>query len=302
MQRKQKKKLFKKILLGLLIIVLSTILVFAASKIITSIRDKKIKNSIESLNKGKTSYVFVEINPSMMLTVKNKKVINVTCLNKDCLDIYNSIIVEGKNINDSISDIYKTARSKGYNTDKIKIKTTDRIEIDEKEYISIEFIDELDKDKLLKEANINKTINDNIDYYRKLWNELKKDKDYGYVYNCRMENTVLKCFINVKEDIRIDVDDEDMGLARLNRFRKMMEYNSSMVRVFNKFGIETSSDTDMGFFFELSNIYINGKKFEFNIYDWLFYDYNNNGINYYFELSDLNLLNPAEVLNKVKSE
>ena len=31
-----------------------------------------------------------------------------------------------------------------------------------------------------------------------------------------------------------------------------------------------------------------------------FYDYNNKGGNYYIELSDLNLLNPGEALNKLK--
>lgn len=294
----KKKNIIKKILLLLVTLILILLVFTFIKKIVFRINDNRIKNSLNELINEKIDYVFVDINPSMVLTVKNNKVLDLTCLNDDCLSIYNDINIKDININESIDKIYNASKEKGFNIDSgVKIKTTGNIDITKKEYITIEYINNKTKDLLLNDTN-----DSNDKYYESLWNELKKDIDYDKVYTCNMDNKELKCNIIYQEDLSIGVDDKDMGLSRLNRFRKLLEYTEKMSRVFNKFNIKTDSDTDMGIFFELSSIYINDIQFEFNIYDWIFRNYDDENMNKYFELSDLNLLNPNEVLSKLKSE
>lgn len=304
MEKKKRKKIFKKILLGLLLVVIVLILSFLINKLIMKINDNKIKDAMNTLYKDKITYVFVEINPSMVLTVKNNKVLELSCLNDDCLTIYDDINIKDIDINDSINRIYNTAKDKGFNTDNgIKIKTTGNVDIGKKDYINIEYIDSNKAKRLLVDVKNNEELNNvnNDDYYTNLWNELKKDKDYNDVYNCKMDNDELKCYIMYKPDISISVDDEDMGLARLDRFRKLSAYMSKMNRVLNKFGVKTKSDTDMGIFFELSYLYINDIEFDFDMYNWVFRNYDNPDIEKSFNITDLNLLNPNEILNRLKT-
>ena len=304
MEKKPKKKILKKIMIAFLIFIIILIMLFFINRLIMKINDNKIKNAMNTLYKDKITYVFVEINPSTVLIVKNNKVLNISCLNDDCLSLYDDINVKDIDINDSINKIYNTAKSKGFNTDNgVKIKTTGNIEIDKKEYISIEYIDKNKANKLLKDVINSKELKDsnNNDYYIKLWDELKKDKDYNDVYNCKMDNDELKCYIIYKPDISISVDDEDMGLVRLDRFRKLSTYMSKMNRVLNKFGVKTKSDTDMGIFFELSYLYINDLEFDYDIYNWVFRNYDALDNEKSFNITDLNLLNPNEILNRLKT-
>lgn len=48
---------------------------------------------------------FVEINPHLLLNVKDNKVMKTVCLNEDCKKIYNDLSLENKNINEGIDII-----------------------------------------------------------------------------------------------------------------------------------------------------------------------------------------------------
>ena len=180
-----------------------------------------MNNVINEISKDRIDYVFIEINPSFVLTIKENEVNDIACLNDDCVSIYNDIDVKGKSIGDSIDSLYNLAKEKGFDTSKgVKVKTTISLNFENKDYISVEFIDETSKQELLSNIKNNEEIKNksNVGYYTKLWEELKKDKDYDKVYACNMDNNELKCYIILQTGINKDSDynvEDDTGLNYL---------------------------------------------------------------------------------------
>ena len=203
---------------------------------------KKMNNTINELSKDKVDYVFIEINPSFVLTIKENKVNDAACLNDDCVSIYNDINIKGKSIIESIDNLYNLAKEKGFDTSNgIKIKTTIEIDIKDKDYITIEFINETTKNELLSNVKNNEEIKNisNDDYYARFWEELKKDKDYDKVYTCNMNNKVLECYIILDTGIN---QDSDYNMNSESDFERVMGLIfNSQADIFNtlkKFGIE----------------------------------------------------------------
>lgn len=197
----------------ILLVIVVLIILFITFKLITNIINKnnvkKMNNVITKLNTEKTSYVFVEINPSLVLAVKDSKVDDIACLNDDCLSIYKDLDVKGKDLDSSIDVIYNVSKEKGFDTTNgVKVSSTDTISIENKDYITIEYIDSTREKELLNEIKNNETIKEvsNEDYYTKLWNELKKDKNYDKVYTCSMNNKELECYITLETGINNDSD------------------------------------------------------------------------------------------------
>lgn len=249
---KRKKHIFRKILLTLLIIV---ILYFSYNFIdgkVNELKAKKFYHEINDLSNERTDFVFVEINPHLLLNVKNNKVIKTMCLNEDCKKIYNDLSLENKNINESIDIIYNVSNEKGFDTSNgVNIKTTGKIEIEEKTYIQVEYINEATKNEILsnvKDVDIDNISND--DYYNNLWDKLKKDPDYGNLYSCDMENGELACFLTWKE-----LSSNVNPVAKRKKYREI-KY------VLEKFGIKTESKTEYGFTNDVEYFYIDGAKFE----------------------------------------
>ncbi|MBE6159131.1 MAG: hypothetical protein E7159_04840 [Firmicutes bacterium] len=209
---KKKSKVKKILLIILLIIVLLVVLFFGYRFIKNKIDEKNAKKYSEivsELNKDKISYVFVEINPHLVLTIKDNKVNDIACLNDDCLSIYKDLDIKGKDLDSSIDVIYNVSKEKGFDTSNgIKLSSTDTINIKNKENITIEYIDTTKEKELLNDVKNNETIKEvsNEDYYTRLWNELKKDKDYGNVYTCNMNNKELECYITLETGINNDSD------------------------------------------------------------------------------------------------
>jgi len=210
---KKKSKVKKILLIILLIIVLLVVLFFGYRFIKNKIDEKnaeKYSKIVNDVNKDKVSYVFVEINPHLVLTIKDNKVNDIACLNDDCLSIYKDLDVKGKDLDSSIDVIYNVSKEKGFDTSNgIKLSSTDTINIKNKENITIEYIDTIKEKELLNDVKNNETIKEvsNGDYYTRLWNELKKDKDYGNVYTCNMnDNKELECYITLETGINNDSD------------------------------------------------------------------------------------------------
>ena len=205
----KKKKLF---IIIILIVSIPLLLFFGYRFISNKIDEKnaeKYSEIVSELNKDKISYVFVEINPHLVLTIKDNKVDDIACLNDDCLSIYNNLDVKGKDLDTSIDVIYNAAEEKGFDTSNgIKLSSTDTISIKNKDNITIEYIDTNKEKELLNDVKNNETIKqvNNEDYYTKLWSELKKDKDYGNVYTCNMNNKELECYITLETGINNDSD------------------------------------------------------------------------------------------------
>lgn len=190
------KHFFRKIVLGLVVIVLLIFGIRYINNKLDEVNSKKINKSINDLASERVDYAFIEINPYMMLRIKDNKVYDLTCLNDDCKKIYSDLDVKNKNINESIDLIYNVSKEKGFDTSNgVKVKMTGSIEVNKRDYIMVEYINETTKDEIISNIrDIKIENNSNDDYYSKLWEELKKDKDYDDVYTCSMNGNELECY------------------------------------------------------------------------------------------------------------
>lgn len=251
---KSKLKYSKKILLGILVVVL----LFFCYRFISSEIDKanieKFSDIINDVSKERTDYVFVEINPSLVLAVKDNKVNEVACLNDDCIEIYDAIDIKGKSIDESIDSLYNLSKEKGFDTSNgVKVKISNNVIIENKDYIAVEYIDTTKERELLNEVKNNEEIKNisNGDYYSKLWEELKKDPNYDDVYTCNMNDSKeLECYIILETGINKDSDYDSLGTKE-----ELEElFGNSQSKVYNslkKFNFDVRDN----------KVYINGIEF-----------------------------------------
>lgn len=228
-ETKKKKHIVRYVLLGILILIVLVVGIFFVKNAIEKSNSKKFNDTINELSKDRTDYVFIEINPSFVLSIKDSKVSDIACLNDDCVSIYNDINVKGKTINESIDVVYNVSKEKGFDTSNgVKVKTTGNIDIDNKDYVTVEYINETTKNELLSNVKNNESIkdNNNDDYYTNLWNELKQDSDYDNIYSCNMEDKELKCYFT----------DKFISASEENSFNGLSY--SSLQKVLDKFGIK----------------------------------------------------------------
>ncbi len=207
---KKKKHVIRKLLLG----ILGFIVLFMCYQFITykldEINTKKINKTINQMNQEKISYVFVDINPSLVMTIKNNEIRDIACLNDDCMNLYNNLDLKGKNLNESLETIYRVSKENGYDiSNGVTVRSTEILDVEKKNYITVEYIDSKQEKELLNTVKNNQDIQniDNQNYYSKLWEELKKDKDYDDVYTCSMDdNQELECHIILETGIHSDSD------------------------------------------------------------------------------------------------
>lgn len=255
-----KKHIFIKIMLGILILLLIIFTIFFINKLLLDFNNKKISSAIDKLEKEKINYVFIEINPSLVLTIKENKVNDVACLNDDCMSIYNEIDVKGKSIDDSIDNLYNLSKEKGFAVSNgVIVKSTDELKIADKDHVKVEYINDTTKNDLLSNVMNNENIKDNSndDYYTKLWKELKKDSEYDKVYTCKMNNNELECYFimsaidhSYNKDSDYNFDSEDAYNKFLSLFQSL---SSKVVDTLDKFGIEKQGNS----------VYINNIKFSY---------------------------------------
>lgn len=251
----EKKSRKKKVLLIVLLIIIVPVVVFFSYRFISTKLDEaktnEMSNAINEVNKEKVSYVFVEINPSLVMTIKEDKVENISCLNDDCMTIYDELNVKGKNINDSIDVIFNKSKEKGFDTSKgVKLSSSDTINVEKKDYINIEYIDSSKEKELLNEVKNNEEIKnvDNSSYYDKLLEELKKDSDYDKVYSCNMNDSKeLEChftseFLNKGPKLNGDkIDYNCNSESECERLENDM--TRDVINTFKKFGVKADKDT-----------------------------------------------------------
>lgn len=256
--KSNKKHVFRKMLLGLIIIILLLFIISMVNNFITNKKINKFRDNISSIEKEKISYVFIEINPSLVLTMKDGKVSDVACLNDDCIKIYNDIDVKGKSIDESIDSLYNLSKEKGYDTSNgVKVKISNNVIIENKNYINIEYIDTTKEKELLDEIKNNEEIDNvnNDNYYSKLWGELKKDNDYGDVYTCNMNNKQeLECYIILETGINKDSDYDMDTTEKYNLIQEI--FTNSTNKIFNtlkKFNFDVRDN----------KIYINNIEFSY---------------------------------------
>lgn len=305
---KKKKHILKKIFFTILFLVLIIFLGLDIYKKIEKMNIQKYQDALIEISNDKLSYVFLEINPSFALILKGSNVSDAYCLNDDCLDIYNDINIKDKNINESIDIIYNISKEKGFDTSKgVKVKSSESINIEKKDYIALEYI-EPNKEKELLDTVKNKdnltSINNDV-YYHKLWEKLKKDSDYDKVYSCNMDNGKLECYFIIESIMPMaDVLDESKPVTDIMS-QNVFSVLNKVKRTLNKFNIKT---IDSGFG---TVVYINNIGYTYALDTNLFRDYTTQ-ICYddfgcfpqhhrdKFNIKDLDLLNPSSIQSKIE--
>lgn len=253
---KQKRHILLKILLILFVCIGLYFLVNSVNKAIMKANDAKINTAISQLESQRVDYVFVEINPSFALRLEGNTVTNIACLNEDCMKIYGSIDIIGKNMNDGIDHLYNLAKENGFDTSKgATIKTTSNIKVDNLIYVTIEYIDKAQQEELLSKVKNNEEIkeNKNDNYYTLLWEELKKDKDYNHTYTCNMDNNELKCYIKQKFIDKV----EKVAIIEIPTIAR------DMSRTLDKFKINYTTEEVLSGITFMNGIYINGKYYSY---------------------------------------
>lgn len=302
----KKKKLFLIIILVFLIPLLSFFGYRFISNKIEDIKAEKFYNNISEIAEERTNYVFVEINPSFVLTLKGSKVSDVACLNDDCIGIYNDIDVKGKSINDSIDNLYSISKEKGFDTsDGVKVKTSDNVSIESKDYITIEYIDTTKEKELLNEIKNNEEIKNvsNDDYYSKLWEELKKDPNYDDVYTCNMnDNKELKCYIKddfvIAEDDLLDILKNGNMVEIITNYPKVVPQLEKIEFVLKKFNFNVRTGVTDLFTSPAEIINVKGSDFSYVTGGTAKDVYYTGRIRcgfYKFYLTELNLLKPDSI-------
>ncbi len=321
------KVTFMKVMFVILCVVLACILWSKFNSLCVRLNTEKINKKINELNKDRSSYVFVEINPEMVFTLKNDKVEGVACLNDDCMKMYDEMKVSGLTLKESVESVYNLAKSKGFDTSKgVTVKSNKNIAIEELDYVLVEYVNDEEEKELLKNIKNNEDIiveNDDEDYYAKLWSELKKDSRYDKVYTCAMNEQKLECHfmpeaINPMEGI-LDGSSPVTKMMQLWLFMHLEDIGATL----DKFNIKNSfSESSLGPDDIKSNtFYINGIGFNYV----LDYTYNNLNIKNAcysrtqkrgecypefgmcvciryekaFALKDLDLLNPTAILGNL---
>ena len=322
-QFKKKKRILFKLCFSILIIIMILLLIASLKNMIDNNNAKKFYSVYQEYKADKVDYVFVEINPSFVLKVKDDKVLDVACLNEDCIKIYDKVDIVGKNTSESIEELYYVSKDNGFSPDGgISIKSTGVDVVSDKIKIDMSYISEQDKDILVKDILNNDTMVDdnNKDYYNKLWNELKKDKDYDNVYTCSMKEDELACYF-IMDAITPPLLD-----IRADALGDLTEYTlkrNKMVNVLDKFGIKNSPSNIFGL-----SVYIDNTEYSFTpqleisngttnekfTLRMIFYKQIKN-ITYenvdgfqipryefgydYIKIEDINLLNPSKSINKL---
>lgn len=239
----KKKKIFLIILSSLFLVVVVLSIYSLVRKLIINKNDTNISSSINELKSSKEDYVFVEINPKLLLVVQDDKISNIYCMNHDCANFYNDIHVKNMKIIDGVNQIYNVAREKGFDTTNgVKIKSTTYIPIENYNYdfIEVEYIKEEQKNQLLTEVqdykdNIEQTTEE---YYDNLLDKLKQDNDYDKFYSCKKENDSLGCYF-IMDSIKVGFDLESFDITDWN---SLFSNKSDVLRILKKFNFNVDKD------------------------------------------------------------
>jgi len=302
-----KKKKILLITLSFIVFIIFIIMCYSLiRRTIIKKNDSKINKSITEAMSIKEDYVFVEINPKLVLIVNNGKIQSVHCMNHDCMNFYDDIKVKHLGVMDGINEIYLLAQKKGFDTTHgVKIKSTTYIPVNDNfNYIEVEYIKEKTKDKLIKEVINNKPDNtSNNNYYNDLWDKLKEDDDYDKYYTCDMENNELTCHF-IMNAIESKFDLESIDVLDID---SLFSNKNIVLRILKKFNFKVSNDfvsiNDKSYKYSISFTH-NGTKYGNILYRELIeklpdelcsYNENNCYLNdgvELFRIDSINLLNP----------
>ncbi len=322
-----RKITFMRILFVILCVVLACMLWFKLDGWLDKMNAEKVNARINELSRERVSYVFIEINPSMVFIMKGDSVASVACLNEDCMSMYDEMHVEGASLKEGIESVYSLAKNKGFDVSAgVTVKSSENVKLEGLDYVSVEYVNPNEEKVMLEgiQNNEEKVVqNDDEDYYAKLWDELKKDSKYGKVYDCAMNGDRLECHFVASTISPLEgILDGSSPVTKVMQIW-LFTHLDDIGRTLDKFNIENDFLEDMtGDEVRSNTLYLNGIPFNYVL------DYTHNELNIKnacysrtqkrgtcypefnmcectmevkaFALADLDLLNPTSVLGKLQ--
>ena len=263
---KKRLNIIFKIFLIFILLIVSFGLFYLARVQIRNYSTNKIIEEINSVKENEISYVFIEINPKIVLEVKGDVIINQSCLNEDCLNVFNDIEIQNKSIEEAVDILYNSAKEKGIDvTNGVKVSSTNtnlKEKVENIEYSTYQNISKEEEKELITEViddtSINYTENQKS-YNEELLEVYQSDSAYGDIYTCSIENDELSCYIT-NEFYNILGDDPSSLDSMLYQFDRIIEF----MAVLDKFGIDYTTSGIEGAEIigldkiTLNKIYING--------------------------------------------
>lgn len=233
-----KKKIIRRILFVILAIILLSTLILAIKNITLDMKTDKLKNEIEKVSEDKVTYVIIEINPKIILELKNNRVVKTGCLNDDCKKIYTDIDVKNKDLKSTIDLLYNTAKESNIDTSKgVSISSTDPIiekETKELEYVNYKKINQEEEQNYISQVLDNNEIKNQVskeNYHQEILKTYQTDPNYGYLYTCNIKNSELECYITESFADRILTE---LTLTNIYFF---IGQNKQLMSIFDKFNI-----------------------------------------------------------------
>ena len=236
LELKHSRKIIRKSILIIFLLLILFGLIYLIRFGINTWQNKKVISQIEKVKEEEIYYVFIEINPSIALEVKNDKIISTACLNDDCYTYFKNVEVKNKKLNEVIDILYTKAKDAGINVEKVSVSSVNNnVEsiIQNKDYVEFHNINNDTQKEYLDNLEDNTDLgNDKKDYNEKLLDVYKKDSDYDKLYSCNIVNDEIECFITDEFFAQLSI------ALRPNNLFTVVDYQQQLMRLLDKFNIK----------------------------------------------------------------
>ena len=247
--KKEKNLKFKKfgkiIIIVIFLLILSLITFHFINNFISKKQIESFRKNIEEISSNEISYVIIEINPKVLIELTGDKVTNKICLNSDCESAFKSLDLKNKELKETITILYDTAKIKGIDVSNgVKLSTTNiKLQefIEDLDYVTYNIITADEESDILENLENKEDIKEKKnEYNKKLINIYKEDSDYGKYYTCKEENNTIKCYIT--SDFEKDLS-EIFNITNLNT---IINNARNLNRVLDKFNVQYNYQDSFG--------------------------------------------------------
>lgn len=236
---KKKKRILLKLLLVVIALIICVVMYFIINDALIKHNNKKLNKDIEKVA-SEITYVIIEINPKIILELKDGVVVGSGCLNEDCITIFKDTNIENNSLKEATEKLYNKAKENNIDVSNgVSISSTNeniQSEVKDLDYVKYNKIEKaeekeqiknvLDNNDIKEEKKKNEVNNDILSVY-------KKDKDYGNLYECKIVDSEPVCYITKSFAKRLSYEGETIEemMAGIKEMRKLEN-------VLNKFNFD----------------------------------------------------------------
>lgn len=239
------KNPLKIIIIVIFLLILSLITFHFINNFISKRQTESFQKNIEEISLNKISYVIIEINPKVLIELTGDKVTNKICLNSDCESVFKSLDLKNKELKETITILYDTAKIKGIDVSNgVKLSTTD-IKLqkitEDLDYVTYNIITADEENNILENLENKEDIREKKnEYNKKLINIYKEDSDYGKYYTCKEENNTIKCYITS------DFENELSEIFNMTNLNTIINNVRNLNRILDKFNVQYNYQDSFG--------------------------------------------------------